>query len=154
MLREELQAQRTSLRRELEELGYGSEGLSYDPNFADSSQVTAERGESEALAANLTSNLVDVEHALGKMEAGTYGTCEACHGPSPRPAWRQCPPPGTASVARPSGGTRASTATKLCSFFTQSGPQATKCANTWFIAGCWHSPLGSKEGVKRWTGCS
>jgi DnaK suppressor protein len=78
-LREELEAQRTSLRRELEELGYGSEGLSYDPNFADSSQVTAERGESEALAATLTSNLVDVEHALGKMGTGTYGTCEACH---------------------------------------------------------------------------
>ncbi len=80
VLREELQAQRTSLRRELEELGYGSEGLSYDPNFADSSQVTAERGESEALAANLTANLVDVEHALAKMGSGTYGTCESCHG--------------------------------------------------------------------------
>lgn len=79
VLRDELQAQRTSLRRELEELGYGSEGLSYDPNFADSSQVTAERGESEALAATLTANLVDVEHALGKMDAGTYGTCESCH---------------------------------------------------------------------------
>ena len=53
-LREDLMAQRTSLRRELEELGYGSEGLSYDPNFADSSQVTAERGETEALATTLT----------------------------------------------------------------------------------------------------
>lgn len=81
LLREELTAQRTSLRRELEELGYGSEGLSYDPNFADSSQVTAERGESEALAATLTANLVDVEHALAKMDAEEYGTCESCHGP-------------------------------------------------------------------------
>ena len=79
-IREELEGQRTSLRRELEELGYGSEGLSYDPNFADSSQVTAERGETEALAATLTSNLIDVEHALAKMEAGTYGECESCHG--------------------------------------------------------------------------
>ena len=79
-MREELEAQRTSLRRELEELGYGSEGLSYDPNFADSSQVTAERGETEALAMTLTTNLVDVEHAISKIDAGTYGTCEACHG--------------------------------------------------------------------------
>ena len=78
-LREDLEAQRTSLRRELEELGYGSEGLSYDPNFADSSQVTAERGETEALGTTLTTNLVDVEHALAKMEAGTYGICESCH---------------------------------------------------------------------------
>jgi DnaK suppressor protein len=79
-LREELEAQRSSLRRELEELGYGSEGLSYDPNFADSSQVTAERGETEALAMTLTTNLIDVEHALEKIDAGTYGVCEGCHG--------------------------------------------------------------------------
>ena len=78
-LREELESQRTALRRELAELGYGSEGLSYDPNFADSSQVTAERGETEALAQSLTNNLVDVERALAKIDAGTYGLCESCH---------------------------------------------------------------------------
>jgi DnaK suppressor protein len=78
-LREDLEGQRASLRRELEELGYGSEGLSYDPNFADSSQVTAERGETEALAVRLTNNLVDVEHAIAKFDAGTYGVCESCH---------------------------------------------------------------------------
>lgn len=79
-LREELEAQRSSLQRELQELGYGSEGLSYDPNFADSSQVTAERGETEALATTLTTNLMDVEHALAKLDAGTYGICEGCGG--------------------------------------------------------------------------
>jgi DnaK suppressor protein len=78
-LREDLVSQQTSLRHELEELGFGSEGLSYDPNFADSSQVTAERGETEALVTTLTTNLVDVEHALAKMDAGNYGTCESCH---------------------------------------------------------------------------
>ncbi len=80
VLREELEVQRASLRLELAELGYGSEGLSYDPNFADSSQVTAERGETEALGTTLTANLVDVEHALERIEAGTYGTCESCQG--------------------------------------------------------------------------
>jgi DnaK suppressor protein len=78
-LRDDLEAQRAQLRRELEELGYGGEGLSYDPNFADSSQVTAERGETEALARRLTDNLIEVEHALEKFDAGTYGVCEACH---------------------------------------------------------------------------
>jgi DnaK suppressor protein len=78
-LREDLEAQRAALRRELEELGYGGEGLSYDSNFADSSQVTAERGETEALARRLTDNLIEVEHALEKLDAGTYGVCEACH---------------------------------------------------------------------------
>jgi len=79
-LREGLESERASLRRELEELGYGSEGLKYDPNFADSSQVTAERGETEALATTLTTNLLDVEHALAKFDAGTYGICESCRG--------------------------------------------------------------------------
>ena len=77
-LREELESQRVALRRELEELGVGAEGLSYDPNFADSSQVTAERGETEVLATSLATNLVEVEHALAKMDAGTYGRCETC----------------------------------------------------------------------------
>jgi DnaK suppressor protein len=78
-LREGLESQRSSLRRELEELGYGTEGLSYDPNFADSSQVTAERGETGALAMTLTTNLVDVEHAIAKIDGGSYGVCESCH---------------------------------------------------------------------------
>jgi DnaK suppressor protein len=96
VLREELEAQRASLRLELAELGYGNEGLSYDPNFADSSQVTAERGETEALGTTLTANLVDVEHALGKIDDGTYGVCESCHGEIPAarleamPAARHC----------------------------------------------------------------
>ena len=42
--------------------------------------MTAERGETEALAVSLTTNLQDVEHALEKIDAGTYGMCESCHG--------------------------------------------------------------------------
>lgn len=67
------------LVRQLAELGFGGDsGLTYDPNFADSSQVTAERGEAEALAASLREALDEVETALGKLEAGTYGVCESC----------------------------------------------------------------------------
>jgi RNA polymerase-binding transcription factor DksA len=80
-LREELESQRASLRRELGELGYGSEGgLSYDTNFADTSQVTAERGETETLVKTLTTDLADVERAIAKIDAGSYGSCESCHG--------------------------------------------------------------------------
>ena len=79
-LREELESQRDALRRELEELGYGAGVAAYDPNFADSSQVTAERGETEALATTLTQNLREVENALAKFASGTYGQCESCHG--------------------------------------------------------------------------
>lgn len=69
-----LEAERDALRGELAELG----GLDYDANFADSSQVTAERGETEALANSLRESLEEVERALGKLDTGSYGLCEVC----------------------------------------------------------------------------
>jgi RNA polymerase-binding transcription factor DksA len=69
-----LEAERDSLRAELADLG----GLDYDANFADTSQVTAERGETEALANTLRESLEEVERALGKLEDGSYGKCEVC----------------------------------------------------------------------------
>jgi RNA polymerase-binding transcription factor DksA len=69
-----LEAERDSLRAELADLG----GLDYDANFADTSQVTAERGETEALANTLRESLDEVERALGKLEDGSYGKCEVC----------------------------------------------------------------------------
>ncbi len=78
-LRALLEQEREVLSRQLAELGFGGEeGPTYDSNFADSSQVTAERGEAEALAASLRETLDEVEHALSKLETGTYGLCEGC----------------------------------------------------------------------------
>ena len=68
-LRATLEEERESLRNQLAELGYGAKGLDYDPNFADSSQVTAERGENEALVNKLAEGLREVEHALGKFDS-------------------------------------------------------------------------------------
>jgi RNA polymerase-binding transcription factor len=76
-LRASLEAELASLRQQLIELG-GSGGLTYDDNFADSAQVTAERGEAEALASKLRETLADVERALQKFESGSYGACENC----------------------------------------------------------------------------
>ena len=74
-----LEDERARLLAELSELGFGESGsLSYDPNFADSSQVTAERGEVEVLAGQLQESLGEVAHALTKLEDGTFGTCEVC----------------------------------------------------------------------------
>ena len=50
----------------------------FDANFADSSQVTAERGETEALVASLLESLQATEHALVKLADGSYGICERC----------------------------------------------------------------------------
>lgn len=77
-----LEHERADLRRQLAELGFGeSGGLTYDPNFADSSQVTAERGEAEALAEKLRDTLEEVEAALTRLAEGTYGRCERCGQP-------------------------------------------------------------------------
>jgi len=70
--------------------------MSFDQNFADSSQVTAERGEVEALATSLQESLDEVTEALDKLEAGTYGVCETCGKPiaparlEAKPAARDC----------------------------------------------------------------
>ncbi len=81
-LRASLEQEQSDLRARLAEMGLLSGGeLSFDQNFADSSQVTAERGEVEALAGNLRESLSDVEDAIVKLDNGTFGTCESCGQP-------------------------------------------------------------------------
>ena len=83
-LRAQLEAERADLLCQLAELGVGAgagAALTYDANFADSSQVTAEKGEAEALAATLQEALEAVDAALARMEDGSYGLCERCHQP-------------------------------------------------------------------------
>jgi DnaK suppressor protein len=77
-----LEEERAALLPQLAELGFGDAGgLRYDPNFADTSQVTAERGEAEALAGQQKDPLEAVEKALAKLDQGTYGICERCGKP-------------------------------------------------------------------------
>ena len=73
-----LEIEQANLEAELSELGFdhGRTGLDYDANFADTSQVTAERGEAEALAGKLKDTLEEVHAAIGRLDGGTYGTCE------------------------------------------------------------------------------
>ena len=76
-LHEQLEEERDMIVRQLDDL-QGSTGLSFDDNFADSGQVAAEQGEARVLANSLQSQLKEVERALEKMGAGTYGACEVC----------------------------------------------------------------------------
>ncbi len=92
-----LEHERAELLDKLREIGRGPEGgLSYDSNVADSSQVTAEKGEVETLAAELQGTLEGVENALAKLDAGAYGRCEGCGEPidplrlEAKPAARFC----------------------------------------------------------------
>ena len=81
-MRDSLQAERDVLRSQLGEMQPSSdESLSFDDNFADSGQVAAEQGEVKMVATSLQEQLDDVEHALSRLDAGTYGTCEQCGEP-------------------------------------------------------------------------
>jgi RNA polymerase-binding transcription factor DksA len=77
-LRRRLGADRERVRDQLEQLGAGNDLHSYDEGFADSGQVTAERGEVEALVGSLLETLRDVDEALARFDAGTFGRCEEC----------------------------------------------------------------------------
>jgi DnaK suppressor protein len=86
-LRGQLEAQRVDLRREIEEHGAAadSDDVSFegDAGFSDRSHSTEERSRVIAVVRALRSNLHDVERALAKIDAGTYGTCERCGRPIP-----------------------------------------------------------------------
>jgi DnaK suppressor protein len=74
--RAQLTAERERVSGELRALGI--DRSSYDEGFADSGQVTAERGEVDALVGSLRDTLMDIDAALAKLEVGTYGQCESC----------------------------------------------------------------------------
>jgi len=73
-----LEQEASTLRERVHELDATSDELSFDEGFADSGQVAAERGENRVLYDQLRRELDDVEHALARMDEGTYGTCEVC----------------------------------------------------------------------------
>ena len=78
-LRDRLQEERDRLLDQLRQMGVGPGGkLDFDDGFADSGQVTAERGEVEALGGTLLDTLREIEDALAKFDSGTYGQCESC----------------------------------------------------------------------------
>ncbi|HEY1119028.1 MAG TPA: TraR/DksA C4-type zinc finger protein [Acidimicrobiales bacterium] len=73
-----LQEEAELLRSKVQELDAKGDDLSYDEGFADSAQVAAERGENKVLYDQLRRDLDDIEKALERMDAGSYGTCEVC----------------------------------------------------------------------------
>ena len=82
-IRATLEEERDRLQLRLGDLGEGLDGapdgsLAFERNFADSSAVTAERAEVEAVVGSLKESLAEVHHALAKFEDGTYGACEVC----------------------------------------------------------------------------
>ena len=84
-LRAVLTEQRANLRDEIEGQGADpdSDEVTFvdDAGFSDRSHCTEERSKLISVVRALRSNLRDVDRALTKMDAGTYGTCERCGKP-------------------------------------------------------------------------
>jgi DnaK suppressor protein len=79
--RDKLLDERNRVNEQLTHLGHDGARDTFDENFADIGQVTAERGEVDAIVASLLETLDDVDHALGKLDDGSYGACESCASP-------------------------------------------------------------------------
>jgi DnaK suppressor protein len=50
---------------------------------ADSGSKTAERDAASSLIRTLLDRRTQAEHAMQRLEEGTYGNCESCHNPIP-----------------------------------------------------------------------
>ncbi|MET0565477.1 MAG: TraR/DksA C4-type zinc finger protein [Acidimicrobiia bacterium] len=78
-----LHKERAHLVHQLDELGAAETGdlrvdIDFGGSFADAAAVTAERTEVLGVVESLKAQLANVDQALGKIAAGTYGICEDC----------------------------------------------------------------------------
>ena len=56
----------------------GEVAFSSDASLADEAPLAVEREKELALRRTLQNRLLDVRHALDKVEQGTYGRCDSC----------------------------------------------------------------------------
>lgn len=81
---------------ELSETDSVGEISSYDQHQADMGTETFEREKDLSILEQIEAELADVEHAIRRLDAGDYGTCEVCGKPIPderlevMPAARLC----------------------------------------------------------------
>jgi RNA polymerase-binding protein DksA len=89
-VRKELEEQAGELRGEIDTAEAASESLKRDQSSEGSGDEgrrgtkTFEREHEMSLANNSRDLLVQVERALGRLDAGTYGRCENCGNPIPK----------------------------------------------------------------------
>ena len=78
-----LNEERIRLVHQLDELGADEKGeltgsVEFGDGFADAAAATAERSEVLGLVENLRIMVENVDEALERIEAGTYGKCKRC----------------------------------------------------------------------------
>ncbi len=65
--------------------------MAFDEEFADSGTATFERERDLSLSNNIKDLLEKIDHALERIEEGTYGLCERCEKPIERARLRALP---------------------------------------------------------------
>lgn len=84
-IRRALEAERDELRGRLDELtatpADPMPSVSFGKRVGEGTTQAVERIAQVSAAKNLDAKLRDVERALGKLDDGTYGRCDACGGP-------------------------------------------------------------------------
>ena len=97
--------QAESLRAEAAQLAEEMEpgDTQFDEESGEGATLNVERERDLALSAQALSAVDDVDRALAKLDAGTYGTCEQCGQPIPK-ARLKALPSATLCVACKSGG--------------------------------------------------
>jgi RNA polymerase-binding protein DksA len=58
---------------------------------ADAGSKTFEREQEQSIAANRHDLLIQIQHAIGRIDAGTYGICENCGKPIPKARLKALP---------------------------------------------------------------
>ncbi|MGH9067983.1 MAG: TraR/DksA family transcriptional regulator [Acidimicrobiales bacterium] len=79
--------QANALRAEADSLVQEMEpgDVQFDEESGEGGTVTVDRERDLALSAQALAAIEEIDHALAKIDAGTYGLCERCHQPIPRP---------------------------------------------------------------------
>jgi len=97
-----LREERTNLVHQLNELGATETGelrsdVDFGEGFADAAAATAKRTEVLGVANTLKTMVENIDRALGRIEAGTYGICRTC-GKEIGAARLECRPESTVCV--------------------------------------------------------
>jgi RNA polymerase-binding transcription factor DksA len=103
-VRERLEEERRRTTERLDRLGREHDGFvaaslnsnADDEHDPEGATIAFERSQVETVARTLRQHLREIDAALERLAAGTYGTCESCGSPIPeprleaRPAARTC----------------------------------------------------------------
>jgi RNA polymerase-binding transcription factor DksA len=94
-IRRLLQARRRELANELDTLTAAPRdpmaSVSFGKRIGDGTTEAVERISTTAVARGLSATATEVDRALERLEAGTYGTCEMCRAPIPEERLKAIP---------------------------------------------------------------